>query len=139
MERLEICPLCDENLENGKTTKELKYRGKTLSIQMAGEYCKSCDEGFQNDDDLVSNENTIALAKLRADVIIAEDIARIRKKLGLTQTQASEIFGGGIRAFHKYEKGTIHPPQSLVILFDLLDSDTATIDDVLDSVSHKVA
>lgn len=139
MERLETCPLCDENLKIGKITNELKYRGKTLSVQMLGEYCKSCDEGFQNDEDLVLNENTIALAKLRADVIIAEDIARIRKKLNLTQTEASEIFGGGIRAFHKYEKGTIHPPQSLVILFDLLDNNTTTIDDIRNSLSHKVA
>lgn len=139
MERLETCPLCDTNLEVGETTKELKYRGKTLSIHMQGEYCQSCDEGFQNDEDLILNENAIALAKLRADVIIAEDFTRIRKKLNLTQTEASEIFGGGIRAFHKYEKGIVNPPQSLVILFDLLDKGKAKLEDIRDNLSEKVA
>ena len=47
--------------------------------------------------------------------------------------------GGGIRAFHKYEKGIIHPPQTLVILFDLLDNNLTTLDNVRDSLSHKVA
>ena len=139
MERLETCPLCNKKLEIRTIVSELKYRGKTLSVQMSGEYCQSCNEGFQNDEDLVLNENTIALAKLKADVVIAEEIARIRKKLNLTQTEASEIFGGGIRAFHKYEKGIIHPPQTLVILFDLLDNNLTTLDNVRDSLSHKVA
>lgn len=139
MKRLETCPLCDENLEIRKTTIELKYRGKTVSVQMISEYCQSCDEGFQNDSDLVLNENTIALAKKSADIIIAKDIARIRKKLDLTQAEASEIFGGGVRAFHKYEKGIINPPQPLVILFDLLDNDEATLDNIRDNLSHKVA
>jgi HTH-type transcriptional regulator/antitoxin MqsA len=139
MQRLETCPLCDEKIEIRKINRELKYRGKTITIEMAGEYCQACDEGFQNDIDVQLNENTIALAKKRADSIIAEDIARIRKKLGLTQAQASEIFGGGIRAFYKYEKGTINPPQALVILFDLLDKGEAALDDIRNNITQKVA
>ena len=139
MERLEDCPYCDGKLDYGTNTEKLKYRGKTLLIDMAGEYCPACQEGFQNDEDVKRNEHTIALAKVAADQQIAADITRIRKKLGLSQTEASEIFGGGVRAFHKYEKGLIHPPSSLVILFDLIDSEEVTLDIIKENVERKTA
>ncbi|MDD2782249.1 type II toxin-antitoxin system MqsA family antitoxin [Sulfuricurvum sp.] len=137
--RLEECPYCNGELEYNKHTEELKYKGKTLFIDMVGEYCPACQEGFQNDEDLKTNEHTIALAKTAADKKIASDIARIRKNLGLSQTEASEIFGGGIRAFHKYEKGEISPPQTLVILFDLLDKGTVTLDAIKENATQKIA
>ena len=137
--RLEECPYCDGKLELGKHREELKYKGKTLFIDMVGEYCPACQEGFQNDEDLKTNEHTIALAKTAADRKIASDIARIRKHLGLSQTEASEIFGGGIRAFHKYEKGEISPPQTLIILFDLIDSGVVTLDSIKENANQKIA
>lgn len=139
MIRMGTCPLCDGELIIGKTTETLKYRGKTISIEMVGEHCPVCDEGFQNDEDLTTNEHNITLAKKAVDKKIAADIARIRKKLGLTQAEASEIFGGGIRAFHKYEKEIVSPPQTLVILFDLLDNGQITLDEVRENLDKKIA
>jgi HTH-type transcriptional regulator / antitoxin MqsA len=48
-------------------------------------------------------------------------IARVRKKLGLDQQEASTLFGGGVNAFSRYETGKTKPPLALVRLFQILD------------------
>lgn len=48
-------------------------------------------------------------------------IASVRKKLALDQREASEIFGGGINAFSRYENGKTRPPLALVKLLKVLD------------------
>lgn len=48
-------------------------------------------------------------------------IRATRLKLGLTQKQAGEIFGGGINAFSRYERGVAAPSKALLALFALLD------------------
>ncbi len=44
-----------------------------------------------------------------------------RKKLALDQREASEIFGGGINAFSRFENGKTKPPLALVKLLKILD------------------
>lgn len=139
MERLGTCPLCDGELTIGETVEMFKYRGRVVSVKMIGEHCPVCDEGFQNDSDLEINEHNIALAKTSVDKTLSENIVRIRHKLKLSQTEAAEIFGGGIRAFYKYEKGIIHPPRTLMILLDLLDSGEVTLDEVCGTLDQKIA
>jgi HTH-type transcriptional regulator/antitoxin MqsA len=45
----------------------------------------------------------------------------VRKKLELTQKEASEIFGGGVNAFSRYEKGKAQPHPSIIKLLRVLD------------------
>ena len=86
------------------------------------------------------NERNIALAKRHVDNLLApEDILRIRKKLNLTQAEAAELFGGGVRAFYKYESTTNNPPRSLDILLRLLDSGQLTLDDVKSILNERSA
>ena len=56
-----------------------------------------------------------------------EEIRAIRRELGLSQAEASELFGGGPRAFAKYEAGTVTPSASLIKLLRLLHSNPAMI------------
>jgi HTH-type transcriptional regulator / antitoxin MqsA len=132
MKLLGQCPLCSGNLQYGARTKSFNYKDKTFTVEMIGEYCNECDESFYNIDDAKKNERNIALAKRHIDGMLRpEDIARIRKKMGLSQVQASELFGGGVRSFHKYEKGIIAPPKSLDILLRLIDGGKANLEDLL--------
>lgn len=55
------------------------------------------------------------------------DIRAIREKLGLTQTEAGEIIGGGPRAFTKYEAGSVKPATAVINLLRLLDVDPTAI------------
>ena len=52
----------------------------------------------------------------RSDQLRPEEIRKIRESLGLTQAQASKEFGGGPKAFAKYEAGTTKPSKSMMKL-----------------------
>lgn len=51
-----------------------------------------------------------------------EDILRIREKVGLTQSEAGNLLGGGPNAFYKYETDVIRPTTSMEALLIILDA-----------------
>lgn len=55
------------------------------------------------------------------------DIRRIRESLGLNQVEAGELLGGGIRAFQKYESGTVTPAATTISLLRILENDPSAI------------
>lgn len=63
------------------------------------------------------------LAKPEVDPLSSADIRRIRESLGLTQIEAGELLGGGIRAFRKYESGSVTPTAPTISLLRILDAD----------------
>lgn len=65
-----------------------------------------------------------------AELLAPGEVRRIRKKLGLTQREAGEIFGGGIRAFSQYERGETRQGKSLDKLLRLLDKHPELLDEV---------
>ena len=66
-------------------------------------------------------------AKLEIEPLTPADIRRIRESLGLTQIEAGELLGGGIRAFQKYESGTVTPAAPTLSLLRILDADPAAL------------
>ena len=44
-----------------------------------------------------------------------------KKKLGLNQAQAGQLFGGGATAFSDYDRGKTQPHKSTLLLLKLLD------------------
>ncbi len=58
------------------------------------------------------------------------ELKRIRKKINLTQKDAGVLFGGGIRAFYKYETAETTQSKPLDILLRLIDLEKITIDDI---------
>jgi len=52
--------------------------------------------------------------------ISPEEIKKIRQSLGLSQTEAGELLGGGISAFAKYENGSVKPSVALVKILRFL-------------------
>jgi len=57
----------------------------------------------------------------RVDADEMAELARIRKKLKLTQQEAARLAGGGKNAFSRYERGQAKPVAAVVNLFRLLD------------------
>jgi HTH-type transcriptional regulator/antitoxin MqsA len=51
----------------------------------------------------------------------SQEIRRIRRKLGLSQTAAARLTGGGHNAFSRYERGEAAPMPAVLNLFRLLD------------------
>lgn len=66
-------------------------------------------------------------AKADVEPLTPADIRRIRESLGLTQIEAGELLGGGIRAFQKYESGTVTPAAPTLSLLRILDADPTAL------------
>ena len=89
--------------------------------QVLGWHCPACgDCQF----DLGEGERFgDALDALRAqvDADTAAALRTTRKKLGLRQAEAGQLFGGGSSAFSEYERGIRQPSKSTLLLLQLLD------------------
>jgi HTH-type transcriptional regulator/antitoxin MqsA len=89
---------------------------------MPGWYC-TCGEGVHTGKDMRESDRQLNLLKAKADnVLLPNDVRRIRKKLRLTQEIAGQVIGGGPNAFNKYEKGIVLPSQAVSNLLRVLDA-----------------
>ncbi len=109
----------------GTTRREVKeeiytFKGHETVIQQSGLWCDSCGEGILNGNDLKTTAEEIADFKQAVKLKTAKDLKEKREKLHITQKQAAEICGGGVNAFHKYEKGEIFPPKATINLLTIL-------------------
>lgn len=100
------------------------YKGETTTIAaVTGDFCPACAESVLNaeESDRVMREMQVFSKQVNAAIIDPNFIAKVRKKLKLDQRQAAEIFGGGVNAFSRYEKGKTKPPLALIKLLKILD------------------
>lgn len=115
------CPLCLEGiLHQGKKKQTLVYRGREYEYTAKGAFCDHCNDGFPNHDKLEEAAWTAFRDKVEAEEVA--ELARIRKKLRLTQKEAALLTGGGHNAFSRYERGEVKPVQAVLNLFRLLDN-----------------
>lgn len=114
------CPLCFEGtLHDGKRKQQLEYRGRVYEYTAKGAFCNHCNDGFPEHD--AREEAAWAAFRDRVDAEEVAELARIRKKLGLTQQEAAILAGGGKNAFSRYERGQAKPVAAVINLFRLLD------------------
>jgi HTH-type transcriptional regulator/antitoxin MqsA len=102
----------------------LTYKGESITVDMPGWYCDSSDESIHTGKDAVVSDRVLNRLKARNEGLLEpEGIRRIRKKLGLSQTAAGRVIGGGPRAFQKYESGDLLPSRAISSALRLLDHD----------------
>lgn len=118
------CPLCGAgNLVRESRQLDCIYAGRSTTIRQSGDFCDSCGEGIFSSDE---SERYLAevnqfRTKVDEEPLAPTEVRRIRKKLGLTQKEAGEVFGGGIRAFSQYERGETRQGKAVDKLLRLLD------------------
>ena len=61
----------------------------------------------------------------------SKEIRRIRRKLGLSQVEATRLTGGGHNAFSRYERGEATPLPAVINLFRLLDKHPELLADLV--------
>lgn len=107
------------------------YKRQNIVISMIkGWHCTSCGEvEFDAGEGVRFAEAINQLAK-EVDTKEAAELARIRKKLKLTQQQAASLTGGGPNAFSRYERGKAKPLKSVTNLFKLLDKHPELLDEI---------
>lgn len=119
------CPNCG-SAELIHDTRDIPYTYKgesTIIPQVTGDFCPACGEGvLESDEGRRTSDFMLAFNKqVNASIVDPRFIANVRKKLGLDQREAAEIFGGGVNAFSRYETGKIKPPVALVKLLKVLE------------------
>lgn len=123
------CPICFEGtLHDGKQTRRMEYRGHTYDYTTKGAFCDHCHDGFPVHD--AKEEKTWQAFRDGVDEAERAELLRIRKKLGLKQTEASVLAGGGKNAFSRYERGEAKPVAAVINLFRLLDKHPALLSEL---------
>ena len=124
------CPECGgAELVPGVKELPFTYKGKTIMLETHADFCPLCGEGVLSDEeaDRLDALSAAFRSEVNKELFDPDFVLSVRKKLGLDQRQAGELFGGGANAFSRYELGKARPPQALVQLFKLLDNDPARL------------
>ena len=120
-----LCPNCETgHLHQAVRDVTITRQKLSLNVQgIAGAFCDHCDEiEFDGSTDSAQRYAEAGdLLVLQNRVTAAATLKMQRKKLKLTQEQASRLTGGGHNAFSRYETGVATPLPAVVNLFNLLD------------------
>lgn len=124
-ENLRICANCETG-HLQRAVRDVKITRQNLSAtvkNIAGLFCDACHE-IEFDSNTDSAQRYAAAGDklvLKNREAAAAALKLQRKRLKLTQAQASIITGGGHNAFSRYETGAAQPLPAVVNLFKLLD------------------
>lgn len=137
------CPVCGGSSLRRDCDRKIPYtyKGQETVLDVHGDWCPDCDEMIFSDEEAAAVEKQMADFKrlVNSQAVDPEFIQSVRKKLGLNQKQAGELFGGGVNAFSRYERGKMNPPQSLVVLLQLLNHKPELLDDVVQCAKSRPA
>lgn len=99
---------------------------------MIGQHCPACGETVMTEaeSDVYAAKTMLLRKMVNTESIAPAYIVQIRKKLGLNQREASEIFGGGVNAFSRYEKGKALPHPSTIKLLQVLDKHPELLNEI---------
>ena len=119
------CPSCGAaELVHDTRDVTYTYKGQATGIPgVEGEFCPACAEIIMDQKNGDQYMELIGQFQRQVNAAYVDPayIAKVRKKLDLDQREASEIFGGGVNAFSRYETGRAKPPLALVKLLKVLD------------------
>jgi HTH-type transcriptional regulator/antitoxin MqsA len=108
-----------------------RYKGHERTVKMSGWYCVDCGEGVFSGDELLPSDRALMEMRAEADQIpLPEEVAAIRKRLGISQREASEVIGGGPNAFNRYESGKTPVSPQLANLLTLLANDPKRLEEL---------
>ncbi|MCC3742553.1 type II toxin-antitoxin system MqsA family antitoxin [Rouxiella badensis] len=118
------CSVCGgAELVSGTQKIPYAFRGHKTHIEAEGDHCPACGEVIMDREQSNAYQAKVKAFKAQIIAVTIEPafIMSVRKKLALTQKEASEIFGGGVNAFSRYEKGIAQPHPSTIKLLQVLD------------------
>lgn len=122
MSKIEHCPFCGEKAYCHQIKKlDLCYKSHSLTINQPGFWCNKCKEGVIGGDDRKATQKELQAFRSKVDgLLLPDQVKLIREVLGLTQQKAGVLFGGGVNAFSRYERGETPIPKPLSQLLNLL-------------------
>ena len=141
--------------ETKEANETYHYKGQEFSLKdIEYSVCRECGFDVVLPQQIRRNEARIRDEHRRIDgLLTGPEIRAIRKRLHLSQIQASELMGGGANAFSKYERGEVTQsvamnqlllvlaavPDALDVLVDRKNSRSVTKEQILSEVSIQVS
>ena len=120
-----LCPLCGEGHLTSRTEETVtEYAGQQGTVTLRFTECAAC--GSEITDAANSRDNKRAVLAFRKSVdglLTGAEIRALRDKYGITQDQAARLFGGGPKAFSKYETDDVAHAESMNNLLRLVRQD----------------
>lgn len=128
------CPVCGgvELIHEARDV-PFAYKGRKFIVEgVIGQHCPACGETVMTEaeSDVYAAKTMLLRKMVNTESIAPAYIVQIRKKLGLNQREASEIFGGGVNAFSRYEKGKALPHPSTIKLLQVLDKHPELLNEI---------
>ena len=122
--KMESCPFCGKNSYSHQTRPmTLSYKAHSITVSQPGYWCNACNEGVIGGEDRRATQQQLQAFRAHVDGLLAPDeVKRVREQLQLTQQKASQLFGGGVNAFSRYERGETPISKSLSQLLQILSS-----------------
>lgn len=115
------CPACRlGHLHPAERVRKFSPHDQTVEVQLLTSRCDHC--GVETTRAAQHKENLSRLAARKSqygNLLMGEEILALRQRYGLTQQQASTIFGKGKIAFSRYENEVTYPDDSTTLLLQL--------------------
>ena len=115
MKKGSLCPICEEgNLSERVSKNRVNYKGKTTELDSHFSVCASCGSEQANAQQVRTNKRyMVAFKKQVEGLLTGSEVRSVREKLGLKQSDAAKIFGGGPVAFSKYETDDVTQSEAM--------------------------
>lgn len=139
--KIENCPFCGKKSYSHQTKlMRLTYKAQKISVLQPGYWCDNCKEGVIGGEDRRATQKELQIHRAKIDGLLSPDeVKNIREKLKLTQQKASALFGGGVNAFSRYERGETPIPRPLSQLLKLLHLHPQLLNEMIDEAGLQVA
>lgn len=100
-----LCPLCDEGHLTPRTEEMMtEYAGQQGEVTLHFAECDACGSEITGDADSRANKRAVLAFRKSVDgLLTGAEVRALRDKYNITQDQAARLFGGGPKAFSKYE------------------------------------
>lgn len=110
-----LCPICEEgNLSEEISKDRVSYKGETAELDLHFSVCDSCGSEQVNVEQSRLNKRYMVAFKKQVDgLLTGSEVRSVRENLGLRQSDAARIFGGGPVAFSKYEADDVTQSEAM--------------------------
>lgn len=100
-----LCPLCGEGHLTPRTEETVtEYAGRQGKVSLRFAECDACGSEITGETDSRANKRAVLAFRKSVDgLLTGAEIRALRERYGITQDQAARLFGGGPKAFSKYE------------------------------------
>ena len=131
-----VCPLCGEGHVTPRTEEMVtEYSGQKGTVTLHYVECDVCGSEITDDADGRANKRAVlAFRKSVGGLLTGAEIRALREQYGITQDQSARLFGGGPKAFSKYESDDVAHSVSMDTLLRLVRNNEEAF---LDLVAQK--